>query len=306
MIDIPNERSSHVIPTPRGGGLSIVLISIVGLFVLNIFGFLSVFVFWALLGSCTLVAAVGWIDDKNNIPAGIRLSAHFAGAVWGLFFLGGMPPLPIFGSLLHFSWIGHILAVFYIVWLVNLYNFMDGINGIAGIEAITVCIGGIISALMVSTEIALWIIPALTASAALGFLFWNFPAAKIFMGDTASGFLGMLFGFLSIWAGWIKPELFWAWVILLGAFIVDASVTLVRRALQGKKVYEAHRSHAYQHAAQIYGHSPVALAYGFINLFWLLPVAVLVITGLLDGALAVIIAYFPLAAGVLRFRGGLI
>ena len=138
----------------------------------------------------------------------------------------------------------------------------------------------------------------------MGFLFWNFPVAKIFMGDTGSGFLGIVFGVFSIYAGWINPELFWAWIILLGAFIVDASFTLVRRALQGKKIYEAHRSHAYQHAAQIYGHTRVSLLYGAINLFWLFPVAALVIWGYLDGILGVIIAYLPLVPGVFRFKGG--
>jgi Fuc2NAc and GlcNAc transferase len=305
MMDIPNERSSHDIPTPRGGGLAIVLTFLLGLFVLKMAGFLPAFLFWALFGSGSWVALIGWMDDRHDIPARVRLIGHFIGAVWALFCLGGLPPLPVFGNLLYLSWIGHILAVFYLVWLLNLYNFMDGINGIAGIEAISVCIGGVVLLKLASAGNTLWVLPMLIVSATMGFLFWNFPVARIFMGDVGSGFMGMVFGILSIWLGWIKPELFWAWIILLGAFIVDASVTLVRRALRAEKVYEAHRSHAYQHAAQIYGHPPVSLAYGAINLFWLLPVAVLVVMGLLDGILGVVIAYLPLVVGVFAFKGGL-
>ena len=305
MMDIPNERSSHDIPTPRGGGLAIVLTFLLGLIVSKIAGLLPAFLFWALFGAGVLVALIGWMDDRHDIPATLRLLVHLMASVWALFWLGGLPPLPVFGNLLYLSWIGHILAVFYLVWLLNLYNFMDGINGIAGIEAISVCIGGVVLLMLASAGNTLWVLPMLIVSATMGFLFWNFPVARIFMGDVGSGFMGMVFGILSIWLGWIKPELFWAWIILLGAFIVDASVTLVRRALRAEKVYEAHRSHAYQHAAQIYGHPPVSLAYGAINLFWLLPVAVLVVMGLLDGILGVVIAYLPLVVGVFAFKGGL-
>lgn len=303
MMDIPNERSSHNIPTPRGGGLAIVLTFLLGLIVSKIAGFLPAFLFWALFGAGILVALIGWMDDRHDIPAKLRLSVHFTASVWALFWLGGLPPLFVFGNIIYLGWVGHILAVFYLVWLLNLYNFMDGINGIAGIEAISVCIGGAVLAGLISAKPDMWILPVLTASATMGFLFWNFPVAKIFMGDAGSGFLGMVLGILSIWAGTIRPDLFWAWMILLGAFIMDASITLVRRALQGKKVYEAHRSHAYQHAAQIYGHTRVSLAYGAINLFWLLPVAAMVTMGILDCVLGIIIAYLPMFAGVLRFKG---
>jgi Fuc2NAc and GlcNAc transferase len=304
MMDIPNERSSHDIPTPRGGGLAIVLTFLLGLIVSKIAGLLPAFLFWALFGAGVLVALIGWMDDRHDIPATLRLLVHLMASVWALFWLGGLPPLPVFGNLVHLSWLGHILGVFYLVWLLNLYNFMDGINGIAGIEAISVCIGVVILSGMISAKPDMWILPVLTASATMGFLFWNFPVAKIFMGDAGSGFLGMVLGILSIWAGSIRPDLLWAWIILLGAFIVDASITLVRRALQGKKIYEAHRSHAYQHAAQIYGHTRVSLAYGLINLFWLLPVAALFIWGFLDGIWGLIIAYLPLVLVVFRFNGG--
>lgn len=306
LMDIPNERSSHDIPTPRGGGVSIVLTFLLGLIVLGKVGFLPTFLFWALFGSGALTALIGWGDDRLDLPARLRLPGHFIGAVWALAWLGGLPELPWFGVEINLGIAGHILAAIYLVWLLNLYNFMDGINGIAGIEAVTVCAGGIVLFVISNAQAeGMWMLPALLAAATVGFLFWNFPKARIFMGDAGSGFLGLVLGVLSIRAGWIASELFWGWVILLGAFIVDSTVTLLRRALRGEKVYEAHRSHAYQHAAQKYGsHTPVTLAYGAINLFWLLPVAAFVVAGLLDGVLGVVVAYVPLLGAAVWFGAG--
>ena len=125
------------------------------------------------------------------------------------------------------------------------------------------------------------------------------------MGDAGSGFLGIVLGVLSLQAGWIAPELFWGWVILLGVFVVDATWTLLRRLLRGERVYEAHRSHAYQYASREFGrHLPVTLAVGAINLAWLLPIAAWVGLGGLDGLLGVAIAYAPLVGLALRFRAG--
>jgi len=306
LMDIPNERSSHSMPTPRGGGVSIVLTFLLGLIVLKSAGLVPASLFWALFGSGAWVALIGWGDDRYDLPASLRLPSHFGGAAWALAWMGGLPELPVFGVDINPGFLGHILAAVYLVWLLNLYNFMDGINGIAGIEAITVCAGSVVLHILSQGQTeGMWMLPLLLAAASAGFLVWNFPRARIFMGDAGSGFLGLMLGVLSIWAGWAGSELFWGWVILLGSFIVDATITLLRRALQGERVYEAHCSHAYQHAAKRYGsHVPVTLAYGAIKLLWLLPVAALVAAGLLDGALGVIIAYLPLAVGVVWFEAG--
>ncbi|MFO7839747.1 MAG: glycosyltransferase family 4 protein [Desulfosalsimonadaceae bacterium] len=306
LMDIPNARSSHIVPTPRGGGAAIVVTFLLGLIALKLAGGLPAFLFWGLFGSGAWVGLIGWGDDRRDIPAGLRLPGHFAGAIWALIWLGGLPQLPVFGVDVNLGMTGHILAVVYLVWLLNLYNFMDGINGMAGIEAITVCAGGVVLYVLSRSQADdMWTVAVLLAAATAGFLFWNFPKARIFMGDAGSGFLGLVLGVLSIKAGWAAPELFWGWIILLGAFIVDATVTLLCRALQGEKVYEAHRSHAYQHAAQKYGsHVPVTLTYGAINLFWLLPVAALVAADLLCGALGVIIAYIPLVVLAILFGAG--
>jgi Fuc2NAc and GlcNAc transferase len=182
---------------------------------------------------------------------------------------------------------------------------MDGIDGIAGIEAITVCLGGVLLYVVAVPGATSWLVPLVLASATFGFLVWNWPPAKIFMGDAGSGFLGLMLAALSLQAAWIAPVLLWSWVILLGAFVVDATVTLIRRVARGERFYEAHRSHAYQHAAQRWrAHFPVTVAVGAINLSWLLPIALLVALGFLDPLLGVLIAYAPLVAAALWLRAG--
>lgn len=304
LVDIPNARSSHSVPTPRGGGVAIVVSFLAGLLFVRLVGGGD----WpgsvALLGAGGLVALVGFLDDHGHIAAQWRLLAHFAAAFWALGWLGGAPSLLVFDTQIDLGWLGVALVAVYLVWLLNLYNFMDGIDGIASIEAICVCIGGALLYVLLAKP-ALALLPLMLAAAVTGFLYWNFPPARIFMGDAGSGFLGLVLGIMSIQAGWIEARLFWSWVILLGVFVVDATVTLLRRLVRGDKVYEAHRSHAYQYASRHFGrHLPVTLAVAGINIIWLLPIALWVGVGGLDGLAGVVIAYAPLLVLVMRFRAG--
>lgn len=295
LLDVPNQRSSHTVPTPRGGGVSIVLGFLLTLPILLTMSLISSATFWSFGGAGLLVAVIGFCDDHAHIAARWRLLAHFVAALWGVAWLGGLPSVTIAGATLDWGILGGGFAVFYLVWMLNLYNFMDGIDGIAGIEVITVCLGG--AALYVFQ--GYWVeasLPLILALAAAGFLVWNFPPARIFMGDAGSGFLGVMLGLLSLHAAWISSSFFWAWLILLAVFISDASVTLFRRMLRRERIYEAHRSHAYQHASRKLGkHLPVTLFVAAINVFWLFPIACWVI---LDGSeiIGVILAYIPLLA----------
>jgi Fuc2NAc and GlcNAc transferase len=305
VLDIPNARSSHSVPTPRGGGVAIVVAFLAGTIAACELHRISSSTAWSLFGGGSIVAVVGFIDDHRHIPARWRLLAHFAAAGWALARLGGLPPLIVAGYAHDLGIFGDAMAAIALVWLLNLYNFMDGIDGIAGVEAVTVCIGAIVLALVSPAATLNWSGPALLAAGTLGFLIWNFPPAKIFMGDAGSGFLGLTLGVFAIDASRVSPEYLWCWLILLGAFIVDATVTLVFRWRHGERLHEAHRSHAYQHAAQRYGsHRPVTLAVGAMNLLWLLPIALLVGTRRLDGLLATVIAYMPLVWLAINFRAG--
>ncbi|SEQ27648.1 Fuc2NAc and GlcNAc transferase [Ectothiorhodospira magna] len=304
LLDLPNDRSSHVLPTPRGGGLAIVITVLALLPVLWLAGALTFEALVGLWGAGGLVAAVGWLDDWGHVPASRRLLVHFVAAAWGLAWLGGLPPLLLGGMIWEPGWVGHLLALVCLVWMLNLYNFMDGIDGIAGIEAITVGVGAALLFWLTTTGPGGWL-PALLAAASAGFLWWNFPRARIFMGDGGSGFVGLMLGLLLIHAAGAAPALFWAWVILLGVFVVDATLTLVRRWRRGLPLHQAHRSHAYQYAARrLGGHGPVSLAVGALNLFWLLPLATLVALGRLEGVIGVLVAYGPLIGLAWYFKAG--
>lgn len=304
LIDVPNARSSHSTPTPRGGGVAIVVAFLLALPLLNVAGTISTAVFVGLGGAGLLVAVVGFMDDHGHIAARWRLLGHFAAAIWALVWLGGLPPVELLGYSVDFGWIGHVLAAVYLVWMLNLYNFMDGIDGIASVEAVTACLGACLLYTLSGHGELSWL-PLVLAMAVLGFLVWNFPPARIFMGDAGSGFLGIVLGALTIEAAQVSAELLWAWLILLGVFIVDATFTLIRRIIRGDKVYEAHRSHAYQFASRQFGrHLPVTLAVTAINVFWLLPVAACVVLWGLDGVLGLVIAYLPLVLLARRFRAG--
>jgi Fuc2NAc and GlcNAc transferase len=304
LMDIPNARSSHTVPTPRGGGVAIVLAFLLALPVLATAGVLSWGVAWSLLGVGAGVAVIGFLDDHGHIPARWRLLGHFASAIWALFWLGGLPPLRLFDMSFDLGWLGHVLAAVYLVWLLNLYNFMDGIDGIASVEALCTCLGGALLYGLSGNAELVWT-PLLLAGAVLGFLYWNFPPARIFMGDAGSGFLGVVLGVLSLQAAWVEPDLLWSWLILLGVFVMDATWTLLRRLLRGERVYEAHRSHAYQYASRQLGrHYPVTMAVAGVNLFWLLPIALWVGLGGLDGVVGIVLAYLPLAGLAVKFNAG--
>ena len=305
LIDIPNERSSHFTPTPRGGGVSIVVAFQVGSIFLWIMSILDNMVFVGLSGAGLIIAIIGFIDDHGHIAARWRLLGHFSAASWLVFWLGGLPLLIVFGSSVDFGWAGHVLAVIVLVWLLNLYNFMDGIDGMAGIEALSSTLVAGFLFIFVFDNQDMAILNLLMSSAVIGFLIWNFPPAKIFMGDAGSGFLGLMLGALALYGAHVASQMFWVWLILLGVFVVDATYTLIRRLLRGDKVYEAHRSHAYQYASRKFGsHLPVTISVLLINLFWLTPWSVFVALGMLDGMSGMIFSYIPLLWLAWYFHAG--
>lgn len=305
FLDVPNARSSHTIATPRGGGVAIVLTTLVALLTLGWTGWLdwkSVEVLWV---GGALVALIGFVDDRRHVAPQWRLLGHFAVAWWVLVRLGRLPPVAAIGYVLDSGWLEFAIAALFLVWMLNLTNFMDGIDGIAGVETVTVCLCAALLGEIAAPGMHLWVAPLVLGFATLGFLVWNWPPAKIFMGDAGSGFLGLTLAVLSLQAALEQGRLFWSWLILLGVFVVDATVTLIRRLARGESVHQAHRSHAYQHAAVHRGaHLPVTVAVGVINLCWLFPVALAVALGWTDGLLGVLIAYVPLAVAAMRLNAG--
>ncbi|MEL4014842.1 MraY family glycosyltransferase [Dryocola clanedunensis] len=308
VIDVPNQRSSHSVPTPRGGGVAIVISFLIGIVVLCALGFVPVSQMLSLFIAGVVTAVVGFLDDHGHIAARWRLLMHFLAAASGLYFLGQFPVIDLFGYPLSAGWLGMIFGLVYLAWMLNLYNFMDGINGLASMEAIMFAL---LSGLMImfsvpdGMETSQFAIMALLGCAALGFIFWNFPTAKIFMGDAGSGFLGITIGLIVLHVALLDSKLFLAEICLLGVFIVDATVTLLRRLIGGKKVYEAHASHTYQILARKFGsHKPVTLGAFVINVVWLFPLAMLIATGSVTGVVGVVIAWLPLVVLAYRFGAG--
>jgi Fuc2NAc and GlcNAc transferase len=304
ILDVPNHRSAHCIPTPRGGGLAFVMVVLIATPVLWYLGFESGTLGTVLCLAGLFITALGFLDDRGHLSTPSRLIGHVIASAFVLYGLGGMPPVAVLGWILPMGWLLNGFAMIYLVWLLNLYNFMDGINGLAAIEAISVCFSGAFIYGFHGDHMLLGL-PLVVLTAVAGFLWWNFPSARLFMGDTGSTFLGLVFGLLSIQAAWVKPHFFWVWLILLGVFIVDATVTLLCRLCLGVKVYQAHCDHAYQHAAQRCGsHALITLSVLMINLFWLLPIANWVDQASINGVIGLCIAYTPLIILAFFLRAG--
>jgi Fuc2NAc and GlcNAc transferase len=309
VLDVPNERSSHVVPTPRGGGVAIVIATTFGVSALMALGAMSLELFIALTGGGLAVAVVGYLDDRHQLSPRLRLIVHFGSAVWALAWMDGLPPLRVGETVFTFGWGGYVLGALGIVWTLNLFNFMDGIDGIAGSEAVfIVCAGAVITLMQLSGVALAGEVAgpaAMVAAASCGFLLWNWPPAKIFMGDAGSGYLGYVVVTLALAAARENAVALLVWLILGGVFFVDATVTLVRRVTRGERVHEAHRSHAYQWLSRRWGsHKRVTLLALAINALWLLPCALVAAAKPQLAAWMVVVALLPIVFGVVIAGAG--
>ena len=305
VLDVPNDRSSHRVPTPRGGGVAIAMSTIGASIFLLWRGALDVRLFLALTGGGLAVAFVGFLDDRRQLSARIRLAAHLAAAIWALFWLGGLPPLRFGDHIVSLGWPGYVIGALGIGWTVNLFNFMDGIDGIAASEAVFIAWGGAMLAMVMGQSVAVPAMSCAFGAVCCGFLVWNWPPAKIFMGDVGSGYLGYVLVVLALAATRESPAALAVWVILGGLFFCDAFVTLMRRLARRERVYQAHRSHAYQWLARRWGsHRTVTLAVACVNLVWLLPCAAYAAAHPSRAAWAVLIAFVPLVLLLLLAGAG--
>jgi Fuc2NAc and GlcNAc transferase len=272
MVDRPNMRSSHTLPTPRGGGVAIVISFMAALLTLFCFKLVDARTTLALVAGGCAIAGIGFLDDQRQLPAKLRLAVHIATASYVVVLLGGLPEHALVGAGVAELCIGYAVAVLAFVWGTNLFNFMDGIDGIAGSEAIFV------------SSVGAWLNwlnggdPGMTAAmlclsvSTLGFLVWNWPPARIFMGDVGSGFLGFTLATLALATSQRGNVPLEVWPILGGVFLVDSTTTLIRRVLRGDRWMEPHRMHAYQHLARRWrAHRPVTMSVIAIDIFWLFP-----------------------------------
>ncbi len=308
LVQAPNHRSSHVLPTPNGGGLGIVVAGILAGIALLLF---SGWTFgWVVFGLSALLATVGLFDDIQHLPARVRFGVQVAVCAGLLFALGDLPSIS-FRVGLEFELGGWVLSGLLLlagVWWINLFNFMDGLDGIAGAQAVFMLLGGAALAAWANANVIsspAWMLMLCVAAATVGFLLLNWPPAKIFMGDVGSTWLAFMvfaLALLFVQAGWLSYA---TWLVLAAIFVTDATVTLLTRLLRGERWYEAHRIHAYQKLARRWGgHRPVTLCAVAVNMLWLAPLA---------GACAawpqwafgwVLLAYAPLVVGAMVLGAG--
>jgi Fuc2NAc and GlcNAc transferase len=302
MMDVPNERSSHTTPTPRGGGVAIVLSSLAAIVMGVLTGRVSNDLGLAMLIACGLVAAIGFWDDRHPLPPEVRFLGQ-ALAAGVLVWMIGTPRSVDFFLFQVTAWQPAVLSVIALIWLINLTNFMDGIDGLAAAECVFVMgvRGGLLA---ISGDHALVYSCFGLAAAAGGFLLLNWPPARIFMGDVGSGYIGVACGALLLADIVREPAHLWVWLILLGTFLADSMVTLLRRVAARKRVWEAHRSHAYQHVSRGWGHGRTTKAYLMVNLLWLGPLALCASRWEQLGPLWFLVAAGPLVLGAWYLGAG--
>lgn len=264
MLDIPNVRSLHTQPIPRGGGLGLVIVVLIGTWGLFFSPILSMplreIAAFSLGGG--LVALTGWFDDIHNVPTRVRLIVQAASSIIIVIAIGyfEVVPVPVIGDVRLYS-IGIPFTLIWLVGLTNAYNFMDGIDGMAGGQAVVAGLGWAIMSFL-SGHSFVGLMGVLLAASSMGFLFHNWPPARIFMGDVGSAFIGFNLAVLPIIAGQRNSRFMFAGILLVWPFVFDTSFTLVRRMINKENIFEAHRSHIYQRLVIAgYSHRFVTLMY---------------------------------------------
>lgn len=262
LLDIPNNRSLHTQPTPSGGGLAILFGWLLALGMFWLFGSIDKQLLLALLLGIP-IALISIIDDIRRVSPLLRLLVHFSSVIGALYILDGVRPFAEIAVSFNYQFISYPVAVIGIVWFINLYNFMDGIDGLASFEAVLISI-----VLFIFTgDPLLWIF----ISSIAGFLYWNWPRAKIFLGDVGSTQLGYVLVILGVYYHNTFDFSILNWVMISSPFWFDATYTLLRRMRNGEKLSEPHRKHLYQRLVRAgFSHLQVNLFALIINVLILL------------------------------------
>ncbi|GAB1472038.1 glycosyltransferase family 4 protein [Chloroflexota bacterium] len=260
LLDHPNERSSHAMPTPRGGGLAIVLVVLIAGSVAALNSSLTHSLIYLICG--IVIAYIGWRDDLHSLSPRVRFAVQGLVALVSVLGMGYFKSvtIPLFGQL-QLGAVGFIITILWIIGLTNAYNFMDGIDGMAGGVALSAALGWMFLASRTNNDFVFWITLAIAAGN-FGFLFHNWSPAKIFMGDVASTFLGYTFAVLPLLSADKGGDALMLGTLLMWTFIMDAGITFIRRLLKRENVFSAHRDHLYQRLIIIgYSHAAVSLFY---------------------------------------------
>jgi Fuc2NAc and GlcNAc transferase len=312
LIDKPNHRSSHEVPTPSGGGLGVVLAGVLTGLCLVWYSNWTWILGVAIVAISSVFSIVGLIDDLRPMRASHRLAVQLIVSLAILFSMGGLPEFERFIDAYTSRILLYAFLLLVILWWINLYNFMDGIDGLAGSQAIFMLLSGAgllawLNPVVMTHPMWLWML--CISAAVFGFLLFNWPPAKIFMGDVGSIYLALMImslALMSIRYHWISvPMGLSMWAILGAVFVTDASITLVVRMVTRQRWHEGHRSHIYQQLSRHWGgHGGVTLLYISINILWLLPLAAACIAAPEFCLLWVVVAYLPLIIVALALGAG--
>lgn len=260
VYDIPTKRSSHTIPTPRGGGIALIISWYIGITYEHFFwNSMPANLFYAFLSGLILVF-IGLIDDIWRVNPKIKIIFQVLASLLAIFFLGGLQKVDLGFFIIENKYILSVFAIIGIVWAINLFNFLDGIDGYLGSEVV-----------FISLSISLLCLNSIVISLGaitLGFLIWNWQRAKIFMGDVGSTLLGFNIAVFAIYFQNMDKTSILIWIILSSVFWFDATLTLYRRFKNKEKLSVAHKKHAYQRITQAgFSHQKTVIALILINLF---------------------------------------
>ena len=297
----PNYRSLHRQVIPRGAGLALAVASLLGYGFLYCKDLLNGAQAWVYLVGGFVVLGMGVADDRLDIRARYRMPFQILTAIWTLHWLGVSPRLEFGFGAIDLGTVGWLVLLAALVWFYNLYNFIDGIDGMAASAAIFLC-ASMGTVLSFDQQHALSVILMVLGAASTGFLFFNWPPARMFLGESGSSFMSLVFGAVCVESICANPGLLWTWLIAGSFYFCDTTLTTLVRVLKVPGWYRPHRSHAYQNLARVWNdHRKVVLRVLMINLFWVTPLLLLSLKYEAWAIGVTVLVYIPLAVFCLKY-----
>lgn len=297
----PNYRSLHQKVIPRGAGLAVAFTALLGYLYLYFDYGLPVAQLMVYVIGGVVVAAMGAADDRLDIRARYRMPFQFLTAGWICYWLRGLAPVDLGFAVIDLGYFGHVALFAALIWFYNLYNFIDGIDGMASSATIFIC-GALGTLMFFKHALVLGLILTLLGVSSAGFLVFNWPPARMFLGDAGSSFMGYILSAVFVESLWQNAASIWWWLIIGGFYFADTTLTTVVRLLKVPGWYRPHRSHAYQNLARMWNsHRKVVLMVMMINLFWVTPLLLLSLRYEAWTIGVTVLVYIPLAVFCLKF-----
>lgn len=274
-IAIPNSRSLHIQPIPRGAGIIIAMCVLTSLLIINTLKIIYIPYFMPIMLAAIVMSIVGFLDDCLELSASLRLCIQIIIAIWLYYWLVDNNTINFGFVSMQIGLLKIPFTILFLVWYYNLFNFMDGSDGMASSAVIYIASVFLIIAYLEHQKIPLVFLTILS-SATLGFLLFNWPPAKMFLGDVGTNFCSCIISVIMLITIWHYNINLFVWLIALGYYLLDTTITLLIRMVKFPRAwFKAHRSHAYQNLVLNIGHLPALLIIWAINLLWFLPFAML-------------------------------